>query len=150
MKTKILLLFALTFCFTLNAQIFSGDEAEGKAILEKAHEFSKALVAGDGAALAAMYTNDAKIFPAGSRILSGEDLKAYWGPDNVKGVTSHTLFPEEIHVVGDTAYDYGYYAGTSTDRKGVDEKWRGKYVVVWKKTADGWKMYLDSWSRVED
>ncbi|MBL7471415.1 YybH family protein [Robertkochia sediminum] len=150
MKSRIVLLFALTFSLMSNAQIISGDEAEGKAILEQMRAFSAALVAGDGEALTNMYTDNAKIFPAGSKILSGDDLKAYWNNENEAEVTSHNLFPEEIHVSGDTAYDYGYYSGTSQDENGETVVWKGKYVVVWKKTAEGWKMYLDSWSRVVD
>lgn len=150
MKNKFVLLFALMFGFTVNAQVLSGDAEEGAVILETMKDFSKALVAGDGEALAAMYTADAKIFPADRKILTGADLKKFWAPEEVDGVTSHTFFPKEIHVVGDTAYDYGYYSGTSNDDNGGTVVWKGKYVVVWKKTAEGWKMYLDSWSRVVD
>lgn len=150
MKNKFVLLFALTFSLMSNAQIISGDEAEGKAILEQMREFSAALVAGDGEALTSMYADNAKIFPADRKILTGDDLKKYWSAENGDEVTSHNLFPEEIHVSGDTAYDYGYYSGTSKDDNGETVTWKGKYVVVWKKTAEGWKMYLDSWSRVVD
>ncbi|THD69252.1 DUF4440 domain-containing protein [Robertkochia marina] len=150
MKTRIIVLLVLVLSSTLHAQTLLGDQAEGEAILATMKDFSRALVAGDGAAIAKMYTNDARLFPVDRKILSGQELVQYWAPENVTGVTSHQFFPEEINVMGDTAYDFGYYSGTSTNDAGEVVTWKGKYVVVWKKTPAGWKMYLDSWNRVVD
>ena len=150
MRTKIIILGAFLVLTTANAQILLGDKEEARAILKIAENFSTAMMAGDSEAILSMYTEDAKIFPVNRQILSGDDLATYWAPENVSGVTAHKFYPEEISVMGDTAYDYGYYAGTSENAEGASVNWKGKYVVVWKKTAEGWKIYLDSWSRVKE
>lgn len=55
-------------------------------------------------------TVDGKILPNGSKIISGhEAIRQRWIlPENQK-VTRHKVFHEEIKILGDEAYDYGYY-----------------------------------------
>jgi ketosteroid isomerase-like protein len=63
-------------------------------------------------------------------------------------VLHHKSIPEEIEVMGSTAYDVGYYEGRTKKVNGEEESWRGKYVIVWKKEGGDWKMYLDIWNPV--
>ena len=116
--------------------------------------FSKALVEGDYETVIDAYTQDGKIFPNNAPILEGEkDLRAYWiPPSNRKSKTSyHKLMPEEIKVMGEEAYDYGYYEGKTLNADGSESSWKGKYVVIWKEVEpDVWKMYLDIWNRVRE
>ena len=53
-------------------------------------------------------------------------------------------------MAGDTAYDFGYYYGTTIVEGKEAESWKGKYVIVWKRVDGDWKMYLDIWNRVRD
>lgn len=96
-----------------------------------------------------MYTDDAKIFPAGRDILGGRELAAYWNPKVLNSkIVYHKVTPEEIKVIGDEAYDWGYYEGTSKSERG-QSTWRGKYIIIWKKIDDTWKIYLDIWNRID-
>ncbi|MDX1910559.1 MAG: SUMF1/EgtB/PvdO family nonheme iron enzyme [Saprospiraceae bacterium] len=119
-----------------------------KQIREAIAAFSRQVVAGDWAAVADAYTEDAKIFPPGASVLEKRAaIQSYWAgsPD----ITAHQIIPAEIRVNGAEAWDWGYYQGASVDKDGKENTWKGKYVIVWKETAPGvWKMYLDSWSRI--
>ena len=62
--------------------------------------------------------------------------------------TYHKITALNIEIIGDTAYDHGYYEGRTLNEDGQETSWRGKYVVVWKKVDDNWKMQLDIWNRI--
>lgn len=111
--------------------------------------FSAHLVAGDIDALLDAYTSDARIFPHGEEILQGEAIRRYWTPNEKSKITFHRIMPEEIKILGNEAYDWGYYEGKSLTADGKEAYWKGKYVIIWKEVAPGeWKMYLDIWNRV--
>ena len=99
--------------------------------------------------IGASYTKDAKIFPQRGKIISGiEGILKYWKlPEGVQ-TSNHKITPTEITVVGDTAYDYGYYEGTTIKANGEKSSWEGKYVIVWKRVGNDWKMYLDIWNSI--
>lgn len=145
-----LLFLTVSFGFSLSAQNYQGKQKDIDKILKGAAQFSEYYMAKDGAAVAGLYTEDAKIFPNNREILSGEDLVKYWEPSpNVK-VLHHKITPVEIKVMGKTAYDYGYYEGT-TQAEGKDAaSWRGKYVIIWKKVGKEWKIYMDIWNRIAE
>lgn len=127
-------------------------EKDQEVIRRNARLFSKAVVAGDYDFVVNAYTEDGKIFPNNMDILEGpEALRKYWAPPPGKksGTIYHKLMPEEIKVLGNEAYDYGYYEGKTRQADGSESKWKGKYVVVWKEVEpDVWKMYLDIWNRI--
>ncbi len=111
--------------------------------------FSKAYVDADYEKLANMYTIDGKIFPNNSDIISGrEAIKNRWIlPDGVE-VLEHKVSPSEVNIIGNYAYDYGYYEGKTSSSKNEVQAFKGKYVIVWRKTDDQWKIYLDIWNRL--
>ncbi|MCB0641597.1 MAG: DUF4440 domain-containing protein [Phaeodactylibacter sp.] len=118
-------------------------------IREQVEAFSKSVVAGDAAAVAAAYTADAKIFPGNQTILHGQEaIQEYWTPAGSSRTVYHKVLPEEIVVKGDLAYDWGYYEGRSRKADGTEVDWKGKYVIVWKLEAGIWKIYLDIWNRL--
>jgi ketosteroid isomerase-like protein len=116
--------------------------------------FSEALVKQDYETVINSYTSDGKIFPNNRSILGGEEaLRQYWIPQagSQYRITYHKSTPEEIKVLGDHAYDYGYYEGRSIGNDGQESSWRGKYVIIWREVAPGdWKMYLDIWNRAPE
>jgi len=117
------------------------------AIQEAARQFSAAYMRGDVEAITALYTRDAVIFPERSDAISGHDaLKGYWKHEPGQKVTRHRLIPTQVTVDGKHAYDHGIYE-IAGERNG--EAWgpvRGKYLVVWRREPDGWKMQLDMWN----
>jgi len=132
------------------AQNYSGPEKEINAILKNIQTFSKHVVAGDYEAIAASYTSDGKIFPNNMDILEGtENLEKYWKPGSGSSVIHHKVTPTEIRILDNEAYDYGYYQGVSKNSSGEESKWRGKYVIIWKKIDGQWKIYLDIWNAIQ-
>lgn len=124
-------------------------EAE-KIIRQNAAAFSQYLMDGNIDAVVAAYTDDAKIFPAGKDILHGsEAIQKYWTPpaDSKSKLIYHKVTTEEIKIMGNEAYDWGYYEGKTIKSDGTQSEWKGKYVIVWKEVSPGeWKMYLDIWN----
>lgn len=114
--------------------------------------FSRSLVEGDFEAVVNAYAPDGKLFPQRGDIRRGEEaIRRYWTPPagRESRTVHHRIRPEEIVVQGGTAYDWGYYEGATLMGDGRETYWEGKYVIVWKKTADGaWKIYLDSWNNL--
>ena len=118
-------------------------------ILENARAFSQAYMDADYKAMANAYTVDGKIFPGGSQIIEGRKLiEERWTIRNGAKILKHVIHPEEVRIIGDYAYDYGYYEGQTQMSSGDISDWKGKYVIVWKKEAADWKMYLDIWNSV--
>lgn len=124
-----------------------GPDNEILQIREKISQFSKAYVRGDYRAIAESYTKDGKIFPSNSDIISGrEEIRRRWTlPEGVK-TPHHVITPLEIEIVGSTAYDHGYYEGSTLYRNGTVARWIGKYLIAWRKIDGEWKIYLDMWN----
>lgn len=138
----------LALNFILLASFGYSQNSDLETIEKNIAAFSIALMDGDTVSLINAYAKDAKILPNGTNILERESLKEYWlkGIRNGQTYYYHKVSPIEIKVLGDHAYDFGYYEGES----GKDDnrsKWKGKYVIVWKKLNDEWKIYLDIWNR---
>ena len=120
-------------------------------ILDTAHAFSMAYMEGDYETIANTYTEDGKIFPNNTPIIEGRaNIKKRWILPEGSKVLHHQLTPEAINIVGDIAYDYGYYHGKIRNTAEEISSFKGKYVVIWKKIDGSWKMYLDIWNRVAE
>ncbi|MCL6265018.1 YybH family protein [Flagellimonas myxillae] len=134
-----------------NGKINNGDANEKKLIREASKKFSKAYMAQDFDAMAMLYTENAKLMPLGTPIVEGrEAIKSRWISGKDTKILSHSMDASEINIMGNHAYDYGYYKGTSQKGNNPVSEWKGKYVVVWKKEDGGWKMYIDIWNRLVD
>ena len=98
---------------------------------------------GDAKALASLYTKDAVLLPTGSNIVKGnEAIREFWdGAIKGMGVKELNLKTVEVVGKGDTFTEMGEYHTKLTT--GED---RGKYVVVWKSTPEGWKLHWDMWN----
>lgn len=129
----------------------SEHNSDMEQIIEKSKAFSKAYMDGDINKLVSIYTDDAKIFPMNQSILEGtEALNKYWTlPDGVK-ILKHKAIPSEIMIEDKYAYDYGFYEGITLKKNKEAVNWKGKYVIIWKKINDDWKIYLDIWNRIQD
>ncbi|MEP0986507.1 nuclear transport factor 2 family protein [Ekhidna sp.] len=141
-----LTILMLALFTSLNAQ-----DADVELIKSQANQFSTYLMNGERDKVVAMYTKDAKIFPSDRDILEGEELANYWNPPGERSwkTTKHRFMAVEIKIMGDEAYDYGYYEGTSTNGEQTSD-WKGKYVVIWRKEDGVWKIYLDIWNRIKN
>jgi uncharacterized protein (TIGR02246 family) len=121
------------------------------AIQELARQFSAAYVRGDADAMTNLYTADAVLFPERSAAIAGRDaIRRYWTLPRGRRVTRHVLSPARITVDGRHAYDYGTFE-IAGERDGVAwGPFHGKYVVVWRREGDAWRMHLDMWNSGPD
>ncbi len=149
---KLMLSLSFLFLFSnIYAQNYIGKQKEINKILKNIEQFSQNYVNGNIDALVDSYTLDGKIFPGRTKIIEGkEKLLEYWTPRNGSKTTSHKITPLEIKIVKKTAYDFGYYEGTSQNAKGESFAFKGKYVIVWKKVKGQWKIYLDIWNPIDE
>jgi ketosteroid isomerase-like protein len=148
MKYLIKIILALAVCSQVQAQTLNGNKEDIQIILKNTADFSKYVMSSNYEMIAASYTKDAKIFPNNTKILEGEDIIKYWTLPEGLSTPYHKITQSEITIVKDTAYDYGYYEGKTKNTKGEERTWGGKYVIVWKKINNDWKMYLDIWNGV--
>lgn len=124
--------------------------SDSLAIVAAGRAFSRAYERGDVETLVRSYTSDGVIFPDRSEALSGDALRRYWTLPPGRRVLLHRMTPTEIVIQGDLAYDYGVYEYRG-ENDGQGYQGRGKYVVVWRRDADGnWRMKLDIWNRLPD
>ncbi len=142
-------LFVLLLSCSLTAQTYSGNQEDIDRILSNIKDFSISVMNSDYASIGRAYTVDAKIFPNNTDIIRGrEAIIGYWTlPEGVQ-IKYHKITPEEIKILGNEAYDYGYYEGTTRRADGTELSWKGKYVIIWRKIDQDWKMYLDIWNRL--
>jgi ketosteroid isomerase-like protein len=59
------------------------------------------------------------------------------------GIASADLTTTEVHAEGNLAYEVGTYIMNTKDGKMAD---KGKYVVVWMKEGNDWKLHRDIWN----
>ena len=98
--------------------------------------------AGDAGAVAAQYADDAAILPPGAARMDGKDaIQGYWQAGIDGGLSRVNIVATSIHVTGDTSVTVGNLLG-----KMGDVLLTGKYIVIGKKTEDGWKIYRDIWN----
>ncbi len=150
-RLKLIFILPCLFLFSnIQAQNYIGKKKDINKILKNIEQFSAFYVAGDIESLVDSYTLDGKIFPSRTKIIEGkEKLLEFWTPRNGNKTIRHKVTPSELKIVKKTAYDYGYYEGTSQNAKGEKFEFSGKYVIVWKKIKGEWKIYLDIWNRID-
>ena len=113
-------------------------------------QWAQAAKAGDGAAIAALYTTDAVLLPPGEDMVKGDAAKKYW-VDFANGYSGPTeLNTMAVEGGGNVATAVGSYSMTLTPRKAGAKPMpteEGKYLEVLKRQDDGsWKIIYDMWS----
>ena len=115
--------------------------ADAAALATTAEGFEKAYNDKNADALAALYAEDAQILPPGATEVSGRDaIRAYF----VNDIEKHWAV---IHIKSDSSGvggDWGWRSGTwSAETMPMAT---GKYIAVWHRTADGWRLQKDIWN----
>ena len=126
------------------AAAFGQDESAEAAIAEITEAWDAGWNAGDGAAIAALYTEDAMLMPPGGDAVSGgEAIAAFW-QGAVESGSQSQLTMGTVEEFGDTAIEVnGSWVSTAADGTHLDH---GKYTVVWKKVDGTWKLHRDMWN----
>lgn len=116
-----------------------------RAIERGAAAWGDAVNRGDVNALAALYTTDALLMPPGAESVRGRAAVGEF----LGGLLSYSprdvaLTVDEVDVCGDTAYEVGSYTMSLQPPGQARFTDRGKYIVVWKRGADGsWRIHRD-------
>jgi ketosteroid isomerase-like protein len=99
----------------------------------------------DFAGIGSLYSEDAAAFPPGASMVKGRAaIEAMW-----KGMGEEVTDPEvstvEVKSLGPTAaQEFGQF---SLKTKGsTPQEVTGKYVVIWEKVGDDWKIATDIWN----
>ena len=122
-------------------------KADEAAIRTASSDWSKASQSKDLDKATSYYADEAVYFTNnGARVKGKDAIKMAWKPmleTPGPGLTFETTYVE-VARSGDLAYEYGTYDLKTEAKKGKVADEKGKYVVVWKKQADGsWKAVAD-------
>ena len=118
--------------------------ADGEAIKAVSKQWVDAFNRGDAAAIAAIYTEDAKRFPPNSPMIVGRESIQAWiqvGLDAGIGNLQATMI--ELSINGDMAYEIGEYTLTIEPEEGEATGDSGNYVEIWKRVNGSWKISTD-------
>ena len=112
-------------------------------------QFEAAFASGDAAGCAAVYTEDAKIMPPDSPMVTGRQAgqEVWQGAIDmgVKRVSLQTLELEELS--DDRAVERGAATLEIQTEGGQTVQAFAKFIVVWKRETDGsWKWDWDCWN----
>lgn len=118
-----------------------------QAIDKVNRRFSEGFVESDASITASVYAEDAVICPPNSEMIRGRNaIESFWDSVIKMGAKQAVLTTVELSGSGDTLHELG--TGTLTIHpEGQDPvEQQVKYVVVWKRTTDGWKYQWDIWN----
>ena len=117
----------------------SDPSADRAALQEITAAYQTAIRAGDHAAIAALHADDAVIHPANRPAERGRAaLDAFF--EATDSEPEDLTFTTEDLVISDSG-DLAYEVGTTTGPNVA-----GKYLTVFRRTPDGWRIVADSWS----
>src|SRR5829696_7497543 len=117
--------------------------AQDKAMFQQLDDkWAEAFNAGDAAAVAAMYTEDAHMLPPGMEMMQGRDSiqKVFQG--DMAQLSDIKLTAVDVEMLGDSAVrEIGTF--TAKTKGDQPQEVSGKYVQIWEKAGDEWKLATD-------
>ena len=125
----------------------TGTSAVRAAIERLGTRFAEAYASGDARAVAAFYTEDAIAFPPGGDMVKGRQaIQQMWQSTMDSGVKSLSFNVVDVGTSGDLAHETGT-AVLKVHEQGKEPTTASiKYVVVWKRQGDDWKLHRDIWN----
>ena len=120
--------------------------AQSKATMQQLNDrWAAAFNKGDAAAVAAMYTADAYVLPAGAEMIKGRPaIEAMWR-QNMQQIGNVKCTTIDVKPLGSSAAGE---IGTCTFKTKAQPPQDGalKYAVVWRKEGGQWKLLQDIWN----
>jgi uncharacterized protein (TIGR02246 family) len=122
-----------------------GADAVRTQIEQAAVRFSEAFNRGDTPALAAMYdTGGVVLAPNAPPMRGRQNIEALWAGARQQGFKTLNLIVDSVEPIGNYAIELGRYTLVIQPAGQGEMTDRGKYMVLWKRQADGsWKLYRD-------
>lgn len=119
-----------------------------QAIEKQLDAFEAAFDAGDGKALAELYTEDAVLLPPGAERVEGRaKIAEFWQGAMDAGLKDPSLEAVEVVEFDDHAYEVGALSITAPGDDGEPASVSGKYMVIWQRGDDGaWRLHRDIWN----
>ena len=123
----------------------SAQNAAVKAAIDAANKkFGEALAAGNTAAIAGLFTDDAIVMPPNGETVTGRPaIEKLFQALVAAGIKDIALTAKELESHGDAATEIGVYSVKDGTGKEID---RGKYMVSWKRVQGQWKLHRDIWN----
>ena len=150
MTTRVCLLLALVWCGGAQAQTVAGSGDVARSIAESHRLYFQALSSGDSALFIDRYAKDCWIMPPNASALCGEgaSLDLFREDYYSRGVRGGRCISTDIFGdTGEYVTEVGFFQFFDSGGNVIDN---GKFLVLWKKTAAGWKMFRDSFSSDRD
>lgn len=135
---------AVVFFVVICAATFAQAQSPVRRAIEaNTKQFIEAFNKGDFAAVANMYTMNARLLPPNTAMIEGRaNIQTYWQGAISAGMKMNSLDIVDLDILGNTAIEVGRYSATlpggATDT--------GKYVVVWKRQGRDWKLAVDTFN----
>jgi uncharacterized protein (TIGR02246 family) len=136
--------FLVTLLIICAASIAQAQQSVRRAIETNTKQFVEAFNKGDAAAVANMYTIDARLLPPNSAMVEGRaNIQNFWQGAITAGLKMVSLDPMTVEAQGNIAVEVGRYTATAPAAGGATTTDKGKYVVVWKRQGGNWKLAVD-------
>lgn len=104
-------------------------------------QFMSAVQAGDEEKFVRLYTDDAVLlFPGLEPLVGGSGVRKFFASFATRGIRRIKLTTLEVEAFDQTAWERGTFEQSGADGAVIG---KGKYIVIWKQIADGWKLHRD-------
>jgi ketosteroid isomerase-like protein len=130
---------------TLIPQKFPELPPELMELVKLEGEFEKAVAKGGGPAFASWFADDAVTLNNGEPAVQGHTAiaeHATWDPKDYQ--LTWFILGAQMGPSKDTAFTWGHYDASGTDRTGKPFTFSGRYTTFWKKVGGKWKVALDA------
>jgi len=116
-----------------------------KAEIEKSNDlYMTAISNQDVDAIVALHTADALVLPSNSDAVRGTDaIRQTWKQGFEQGLEQLNFITADATAIGNTAIEHGIYQVFIEHEQMVDH---GKYIVIWEKVRQDWKIAKDIWN----
>jgi uncharacterized protein (TIGR02246 family) len=113
-----------------------------REIIAAANEnFMAAFKNGDAASLATLYTEAGQVLPPNGDFVIGKGaIQGFWQALFDMGIKEAKLEIAEVEGYDDTAIEVSKFTLLGAEKQVLDQ---GKYIVIWKKVDDTWKLHRD-------
>ena len=139
--------YCLTALILMAALGAAHAQSANEAIEAVSKRFTDTYATKDASDLASFYTKDASVFPPDMPRVDGrENIEKMWQGVMDMGITDLTLTTNEVEKDGNLAFESGTFTLKAPGEDGNLADATGKYVVVWVKREDIWKIYRYIWN----